>query len=127
MLSSANRETPAMYTWNPQDYAQHSRSQEAWARELLTQIDLKPDDVVLDVGCGDGRNTAAIANSVPNGSVVGVDLSANTAGRQSTICASRGPTPLRYSLRPSSPSSSPTRRCIGCQINAPLSTASLEL
>ena len=66
-----------MYTWNPQDYAKHSSTQEAWARELLTQIDLQPDDVVLDVGCGDGRTTAAIAKSVPNGRVVGVDLSAD--------------------------------------------------
>ncbi len=73
-----------MYTWNPQDYAQHSRSQEAWARELLTQIELKPDDVVLDIGCGDGRTTAAIASSVPNGRVVGVDLSANMVAHATT-------------------------------------------
>ncbi len=66
-----------MYTWNPQDYAQHSRSQEIWARELLKQIDLRPTDIVLDVGCGDGRTTAAIARSVPQGCVIGVDLSAD--------------------------------------------------
>lgn len=66
-----------MYNWNPQDYAQHSRTQELWARELLTQIALQPNDVVLDVGCGDGRTTAAIAASVPKGRAVGVDLSAN--------------------------------------------------
>ena len=64
-----------MYTWNPKDYAQHSSSQEAWARELLTQIELRPDDAVLDIGCGDGRTTAAIAQLVPGGRVVGVDLS----------------------------------------------------
>ena len=64
-----------MYTWNPRDYAQHSRGQEMWARELLTQIDLRPDDSVLDVGCGDGRITVAIAASVPEGRIVGVDVS----------------------------------------------------
>jgi trans-aconitate methyltransferase len=64
-----------MYTWNPQDYAQHSHIQESWARELLTQIDLRPDDIVLDIGSGDGRTTAAIAANVPNGHVVGIDLS----------------------------------------------------
>lgn len=64
-----------MYSWNPQDYAQHSPIQESWARELLSQIDLRPDDVVLDIGSGDGRITAAIAASVPNGYVVGVDQS----------------------------------------------------
>jgi len=66
-----------MYRWNPQDYAQNSRGQEIWARELLALIDLRPDDVVLDVGCGDGRTTASIAASVPKGSVIGVDLSAD--------------------------------------------------
>jgi trans-aconitate 2-methyltransferase len=73
-----------MYKWNPHDYAQYSRSQEAWARELLAQIDLRSDDVVLDIGCGDGRTTAAIANSVPNGSVVGVDLSADMVTHATT-------------------------------------------
>jgi len=65
-----------MYTWNPRDYAKHSRSQESWARELLTLVELQPDDVVLDVGCGDGRISASIAARVPHGRVVGVDLSA---------------------------------------------------
>jgi trans-aconitate 2-methyltransferase len=73
-----------MYTWNPQDYAQHSRTQEIWARELLSQIDLQSDDVVLDVGCGDGRTTAAIARTVSNGRVVGVDLSADMVTHATT-------------------------------------------
>lgn len=72
-----------MYTWNPQDYAQHSKTQETLARELLTQIDLRPDDTVLDIGCGDGRTTATIARSVPNGSVVGIDLSADMVAHAS--------------------------------------------
>lgn len=66
-----------MYTWNPEDYARHSRGQEQWARELIAQLDLRPDDRVLDIGCGDGRNTAAIAAAVPSGRVVGTDLSAD--------------------------------------------------
>src|ERR1700722_11632249 len=74
----------AMYTWNPQDYAKHSSTQEAWARELLAQIDLQSDDVVLDIGCGDGRTTAAMASSVPNGSVVGVDLSGDMISHAAT-------------------------------------------
>jgi trans-aconitate 2-methyltransferase len=65
-----------MYTWNPRDYAQHSRGQEAWAQELLALLHLRPNDVVLDIGCGDGRTTRAIAKRVPEGRVVGVDLSA---------------------------------------------------
>ena len=76
LVSRQLRHFRTMYTWNAEDYAQHSRGQEAWARELLTLLDLRPDDVVLDIGCGDGRTTVSIAKSVPHGRVVGVDLSA---------------------------------------------------
>ncbi|PJD97926.1 MAG: hypothetical protein CK425_02015 [Parachlamydia sp.] len=35
----------------------------------------KKTDIILDVGCGDGKITAAIAAKVPNGVVVGLDVS----------------------------------------------------
>ncbi len=73
-----------MYTWNPTDYAQHSKSQETLARELLTQIDLRPTDIVLDIGCGDGRTTAAIARRVPQGCAIGIDLSADMIAHATT-------------------------------------------
>lgn len=66
-----------MYQWNPEDYSRHSAGQERWARERLVDLDLRPDDTVLDIGCGDGRITAALAEQVPEGRVVGVDLSAD--------------------------------------------------
>jgi trans-aconitate 2-methyltransferase len=66
-----------MYRWNASDYARHSAGQEQWARELIARAGLSPDDRVLDIGCGDGRITAAIARLVPQGRVVGVDLSAD--------------------------------------------------
>ncbi|MGH8226765.1 MAG: class I SAM-dependent methyltransferase [Steroidobacteraceae bacterium] len=64
-----------MYEWNAEDYAGHSRGQEVFARELLASLDLRPDDEVLDIGSGDGRMTAIIAEQVPRGRVVGVDSS----------------------------------------------------
>jgi trans-aconitate 2-methyltransferase len=72
-----NDEERTMYPWNPEDYSRHSAGQERWARELLAGLSLRPDDAVLDIGCGDGRITAAIAGRVPEGRVVGVDLSAD--------------------------------------------------
>jgi trans-aconitate 2-methyltransferase len=65
------------YQWNAADYARHSAGQEQWARELIGRAGLVPDDRVLDIGCGDGRITAAIAKLVPDGAVLGIDLSAD--------------------------------------------------
>lgn len=45
----------------------------AWER-LLDRLDLRGDEHVLDVGCGRGAVTVAVARRVPRGHVVGVDL-----------------------------------------------------
>jgi trans-aconitate methyltransferase len=61
--------------WNAADYAAHSSVQQAWARELIARLKLRGDEDVLDVGCGDGKVTAEIAQAAPHGSVTGVDAS----------------------------------------------------
>jgi trans-aconitate methyltransferase len=61
--------------WNAADYAANSAVQQTWARELIAQLNLRGDEHVLDVGCGDGKVSAEIAQAVPRGSVVGVDAS----------------------------------------------------
>ncbi|MGD0743559.1 MAG: methyltransferase domain-containing protein [Verrucomicrobiota bacterium] len=61
--------------WNAADYAAHSVVQQAWARELIARLNLRGDERVLDVGCGDGKVSAEIAQAVPRGSVVGIDAS----------------------------------------------------
>jgi trans-aconitate methyltransferase len=61
--------------WNAADYAANSAVQQTWARELIAQLNLRGDEQVLDVGCGDGKVTAEIARAVPRGSVAGVDVS----------------------------------------------------
>ena len=63
------------YRWNAEDYKQHSKGQQKWARELIARLKLKGTEVILDIGCGDGKVTAEIATYVPNGSVVGIDNS----------------------------------------------------
>lgn len=68
------------FSWNPKDYAQHSASQQAWARELIAKLGLKGDEHVLDIGCGDGKVTAEIACLAPHGRVVGIDNSAEMIG-----------------------------------------------
>jgi hypothetical protein len=61
--------------WNPEDYAQHSDAQLKWARELRSRLNLRGDESLLDVGCGDGKITADFAKTIANGRVIGVDSS----------------------------------------------------
>jgi trans-aconitate methyltransferase len=61
--------------WNPEDYVRNSSAQVGWARELIARLDLRGSEAILDVGCGDGRVTAVFAETVPAGSVLGVDSS----------------------------------------------------
>jgi trans-aconitate methyltransferase len=64
-----------MTEWNAAAYVRRSGLQEAMAAEVLALLDLRGNERVLDIGCGDGRVTAEIASRLPSGSVVGVDAS----------------------------------------------------
>ena len=64
-----------MTEWNAREYNRRSALQKWLADKSLTGLDLQGWERVLDVGCGDGKITAEIAERVPNGSVVGVDPS----------------------------------------------------
>jgi trans-aconitate 2-methyltransferase len=64
-----------MTEWDAGAYAQRSGLQQAMAAEVLALLTLHGSESVLDVGCGDGRITAAVAARVPRGHVLGVDAS----------------------------------------------------
>ncbi len=65
--------------WNEDElirlYFHHSELQRQWAWEALSQYRFRGDEEVLDFGAGDGKITAMISFMVPNGSVVGIDIS----------------------------------------------------
>jgi len=63
------------YLWNAGDYAKHSSSQYEWAKELIPKLKLSGNEALLDIGCGDGKITVALAKNLPRGCVVGVDSS----------------------------------------------------
>jgi trans-aconitate methyltransferase len=63
------------YQWNAKDYSKNASAQFGWGMELLDTITLNGDEAVLDIGCGDGKITKVIADSVPAGRVIGMDSS----------------------------------------------------
>ena len=63
------------FTWDPDRYGKSSSFQQKMAEELIAKMDLRGNERVLDIGCGDGKVTAAIACRLPEGSVVGIDSS----------------------------------------------------
>ncbi len=63
------------FNWNAEDYAKNSEAQRKWAMELIGLLNLKGNESVLDIGCGDGKITAEIACLVKDGEVIGIDNS----------------------------------------------------
>jgi trans-aconitate 2-methyltransferase len=61
--------------WVGEKYHENSEQQKFVADMLIGQYSFKESDNVLDVGCGDGKITAEIAQKAPYGIVVGVDPS----------------------------------------------------
>lgn len=56
-------------------YFHNSELQRQWAWELMGNYPLKGNEAILDFGCGDGKISAEISRLVPQGSVLGVDIS----------------------------------------------------
>lgn len=63
------------HKWNAADYAKNSSAQLQWAQDLIAKLNLKGNESVLDIGCGDGKISAQLALIAKNGKVVGIDLS----------------------------------------------------
>ena len=64
-----------MIEWNAKDYAKNSAAQEIWANELIAKLNLQGNEAILDIGCGDGKITASIAQQITAGRVAGIDRS----------------------------------------------------
>jgi len=69
-----------MHNWDPEDYRRSASAQFGWAMALIESLKIKGDERILDIGCGDGRITAYLARLVPDGRVLGVDLSPDMIG-----------------------------------------------
>jgi trans-aconitate 2-methyltransferase len=56
-------------------YVEHSSLQNNLAKEILSSFQISSAAHILDVGCGDGRITAELANHAKQGRVLGIDAS----------------------------------------------------
>lgn len=61
--------------WEAEEYHQHSSAQYEATKELLKFLNLKGNEHILDVGCGDGKISAKISKNLPLGSIIGIDIS----------------------------------------------------
>jgi trans-aconitate 2-methyltransferase len=64
-----------MTDWQGSEYRRVNSLQQWLAARALVALDLEGVRSLLDVGCGDGRITAAIAERIPDAKVVGIDPS----------------------------------------------------
>lgn len=56
-------------------YKKASAHQKEWANNILGELKFVGNEVILDLGCGDGVITNQLAEMVPNGEVLGIDAS----------------------------------------------------
>ncbi len=56
-------------------YEKVSTHQREWGNRLISEFDLKGNENILDLGCGDGTLTENFSKLVPKGSVLGIDAS----------------------------------------------------
>jgi trans-aconitate 2-methyltransferase len=61
--------------WNPEEYHRLSEPQYERGRKMLKVLALRGDERILDAGCGTGRVTAELAERLPDGQVIAVDVS----------------------------------------------------
>jgi trans-aconitate 2-methyltransferase len=80
-----------MREWNAEAYHRISNPQFAMAIPVLARLPLIGTETVLDIGCGTGRVTEKLAERLPHGQVVAVDVSLNMVAAAHEYLAARYP------------------------------------
>jgi trans-aconitate 2-methyltransferase len=73
----SDRTSPGSREWDSAVYHRLSEPQVSWGKKVLARLQLRGNEVVLDAGCGTGRLTAELLEVLPQGRVIGIDLSGN--------------------------------------------------
>ena len=63
------------YEFDGEKYKQASKHQKEWGNSLISSLNLKGNENILDLGCGDGVLTEQLSKLVPLGNVIGIDAS----------------------------------------------------
>jgi len=87
-----------MTEWNASEYDRISMLQAAMAEEVLSLLNLKGTEHILDIGCGNGKTTAEIAARVPNGKIIGVDASAKMIEFAAAHCETNAHHNLQFAV-----------------------------
>jgi len=63
------------FEFNGEKYKQASKHQKEWGNRLISELELTGNEVILDLGCGDGILSEQLSTLVPYGKVIGIDAS----------------------------------------------------
>ena len=63
------------FEFDGEKYKQASKPQKEWGSKSIAELMLNGNEIILDLGCGDGVLTEQLASLVPNGKVIGIDAS----------------------------------------------------
>jgi ubiquinone/menaquinone biosynthesis C-methylase UbiE len=63
------------FDFDGEKYKDASTHQKTWGQKLISELGLRGNERILDLGCGDGTLTAQLAEYVPDGFVLGIDAS----------------------------------------------------
>ncbi len=64
------------FEFDGEKYKQASKHQKEWGNRLISELEFNGNEIILDLGCGDGVLTEQLSALVPNGKVIGIDASA---------------------------------------------------
>jgi len=63
------------FEFDGEKYKQASKHQKEWGNKSISELNLRGDEKILDLGCGDGVLTEQLATLTPKGTVIGIDAS----------------------------------------------------
>lgn len=63
------------HVWDGEIYHGNANVQYDWVKTILSQLRLKGDEYILDIGTGTGKIAAELSNKVPKGQVIAMDSS----------------------------------------------------